>query len=322
MIDPQAYSAQQVVDQLDHYGYAVVEGLLDIEKSLDPVVDAMAHHLDDWAHQQVRRGAIGRSFESCSLEERLIELVRRDLPGVAQVLDISLPQGGIRADTPMFLADEVFSLLSQPPLLDVLSTLLGNAIWLSPVGHTRLKVPCGIAPKGHGLLGNVPWHQDNGVLLEEADAIDVVTVWIPLVDVDETNGCLQLLPTKKGDHIRAHCAGDGGLRIPPSELPPSEPMPVRMRRGSVLLMHSRTVHSSVPNLTADRVRLSLDLRYQGVEGPTGRPAFPSFLLRGDGSSPVATPASWRASWLSTRERLADQELGKFNRWDSNAPVCA
>lgn len=115
MIDPQAYSTQQVVDQLDHYGYAVVEGLLDIEKSLDPVVDAMAHHLDDWAHQQVRRGAIGRSFESCSLEERLIELVRRDLPGVAQVLDISLPQGGIRADTPMFLADEVFSLLSQPP---------------------------------------------------------------------------------------------------------------------------------------------------------------------------------------------------------------
>lgn len=317
-----AASTAPLAQQLGEDGYAVAEGVLDPSECLDPILDAMGHRLGEWAAEQVRRGVIPRSFESYSLEQRLIELVARDVPGVAQVLDISLPQGGIRPDTPMFLADEVFSLLSEPRLLDILGTLLGDAIWLSPVGHTRMKVPSAMAPQGHGLLGHVPWHQDNGVLLEEADELDVLTVWIPLVDVDETNGCLQVIPTMRGHDLLVHCAGDGGLRIPASQMPSPRPVPVPMRRGSILLMHSRTLHSSMPNLTSDRVRLSLDLRYQGVEKPTGRPAFPSLQLRDSSKTLSATPESWRSSWLATRERLADQELGKFNRWDSDAPVCA
>jgi ectoine hydroxylase-related dioxygenase (phytanoyl-CoA dioxygenase family) len=96
-----------------------------------------------------------------------------------------------------------------------------------------------------------------------------------------------------------------------------------MRRGSVLLMHSRTVHSSLPNRTPDRVRLSLDLRYQSVQAPTGRPEFPSFpLRRRDERDPVAQWAAWQAEWLRTRDRLAGQRLGAFNRWDPAAAICA
>lgn len=81
-------------------------------------------------------------------------------------------------------------------------------------------------------------------------------------------------------------------------------------------MHSRTVHSSMPNTTADRVRLSLDLRYQSMACPTGRAAFPSFQVRSrDGRGGAA-------GWLETRERVADRELGRFNRWDAIAAVCA
>jgi len=73
----------------------------------------------------------------------------------------------------------------------------------------------------------------------------------------------------------------------------------------------------------DRVRLSLDLRYQGVPVPTGRPVFPSLLLRGKrGGVQVAGWESWRAAWLAARDRLAGQELGKLNRWDPGAAMCA
>ena len=304
-------------------GYAVIGGVLDPATVLDPILDAMARRLGSWARKQVSREMLPRTFEAWSLEHRLIEFVRRGIPGVAQALDISLPQGGIRSDTPMLLAEEIFALLSAPPLLDILQPLLGEEIWLSPVGHTRLKVPGNIAPEANGLLGHVPWHQDNGVLLAEADDIDIITVWIPLVDVAETTGCLQVIPTRREHALIPHCPGRGGVAIPAGQLPGGTPAPVPMRRGSVLLMHSRTVHSSLPNDTPDRVRLSLDLRYQSVPVPTGRPVFPSLLLRGQRRGiQVAQWESWRAAWLAARDRLAGQELGKLNRWDPGAAMCA
>ena len=311
------------VSTLAERGYVVVGDVLDPDAILDPVLEVMACHLGSWMRAQVARGLLPRTCEGWPLEDRLIECARRGVPGLAQALDISLPQGGIQADTPMLLAEEVFGLLSAPSLLDVLQPLLGEEIWLSPVGHTRMKVPSDIAPEANGLLGHVPWHQDNGVLLEEADDVDIVTAWIPLVDVDERVGCLQVIPTCRGHELIPHCPGGGGLAIPPGQMPDRTPVPVPMRRGSVLLMHSRTVHSSMPNLTPDRVRLSLDLRYQSVPVPTGRPAFPSFLLRGhDRGIPAAEWESWRSTWLEIRNRLAGKEPGKFNRWNSEEGMCA
>lgn len=304
-------------------GYVVADDVLGPAAVLDPVLDAMARHLGSWAREQVRQAVLPRTFEAWSLEDRLIEFARRGIPALAQALDISLPQGGIRADTPMLLAEEVFALLSAPPLLDILQPLLGGEIWLSPVGHTRLKVPSDVAPDANGLLGHVPWHQDNGVLLDEADDIEIITVWIPLVDVAEATGCLQVIPTRREHALIPHCPGRAGVAIPASQLPGGAPVPVPMRRGSVLLMHSRTVHSSMPNAAPDRVRLSLDLRYQSVPVPTGRPVFPSFLLRGERRGiPVTDWKSWQEGWLAARDRLAGQELGKLNRWDPEAAMCA
>jgi Phytanoyl-CoA dioxygenase (PhyH) len=165
-----------------------------------------------------------------------------------------------------------------------------------------------------------PWAREQVSRLEEADDIDIITVWIPLVDLTETTGCLQVIPTRREHALFLHCPGRAGVAIPAGRLPGGAQVPVPMHRGSVLLMHSRTVHSSMPNVTPDRVRLSLDLRYQSVPAPTGRPAFPSLLLRGKrpGSQPTDWE-SWCAAWLGTRDRLADQELGKLNRWDPGHP---
>jgi ectoine hydroxylase-related dioxygenase (phytanoyl-CoA dioxygenase family) len=306
------------VSELDKSGYAVVEDVLP-SGLLDAVLDAMACRLSAWAREQAA-GALEQAFEQWPLNQRVIELARRRVAGLGQALDISLPQGAIRRDTPMFLAGEVFALLTYPRLLEVLEPLLGPEIWLSPVGHTRMKVPDEVAPP-NGLLGHVPWHQDNGVLLEEADGTEIVTVWAPLVDVDEASACLQLVPTARGSELLSHCPGDHGLRVPPSLMPSAPARPVPMRKGSVLLMHSRTLHSSMGNQVAGHVRFSLDLRYQAVGEPTGRPAFPSFCVRSQRRAP-ATFEQWRDGWLEARDRLADRDLGKFHRWDPGALACA
>lgn len=305
---------------LDRLGYAVVDEVIDASL-LDDVLDSMARQVTAWSVERARKGDLNRTFEAWSLDARVIEFTRRGLRGFSQALDISLPQGGVEETTPVHLAGEVFALVSCPRLLDFLEPLLGPEIWLSPVGHTRIKVPSAMAPPNDGLLGDVPWHQDNGVLLAEADQVDIVTVWAPLVEVDEDSGCLQVVPTPRGEQILSHCPGPNGLRVPSHLMPATKPVPVPMERGSVLLMHSRTLHSSMPNNVPGHLRVSLDLRYQSVGAPTGRPAFPSFCLR----SPERRTASfedWRDGWTAARDRLAGRQLGRFNRWDSSAPVCA
>ena len=83
-----------------------------------------------------------------------------------------------------------------------------------------------------------------------------------------------------------------------------------MRAGSALLLHQRTIHSSLDNVTTDQVRISLDLRYQPIGQPTGRPAFPGFVAAAPSPARhrVARPSGLGSAlarhrargWLSTR----------------------
>src|SRR5207237_4742149 len=94
-----------------------------------------------------------------------------------------------------------------------------------------------------------------------------------LVDATVENGCLAVVPRSHTSHIQPHCPTPNGLRIPSEFIDEQHAQPVPMRAGSVLLMTQRTIHSSLENITANEVRISMDLRYQPVGQPTGRPAF-------------------------------------------------
>jgi hypothetical protein len=301
-------------ETLDRQGYVIIDDVMPLEV-LDRMVDALGFRAVEYA-QQIQRAGGPRSFASQGLSEQLINVVKSGETWPGQALDISLPQGGIAADTPMFLEPEAWQFLTEPRLLDAIEDFIGPQIWISPVGHTRLKVPHQLAPAGNGRLGATVWHQDNGVLLEEADEVDVLTVWIPLREATIENGCLRVVPTPRNSELIEHCAA--GLGIPPASMPAREPVDLPMRRGSVLILHKRTLHSALPNTTADEVRISMDLRYQPLPEPSGRPQFPTFLVRGEqeAGQPAATWQQWRQGWLDARARLADMDAGPFNRWSS------
>ena len=61
------------------------------------------------------------------------------------------------------------------------------------------------------------------------------------------------------DKVYSVIEGEGVFLLEGRELP--------MRAGDVLLFHSLCVHRGVPNTTPDRVRLSVDYRYQGISQP-------------------------------------------------------
>ena len=217
--------------------------------------------------------------------------------------------------------------MTSPRLLDAVEDIIGPEIFSNPVQHVRMKLPKqAVSDKfqNSSLMTKTGWHQDIGVILEEADVSTILTVWIPLSDATLENGCLEVIPGSHRNTLIEHCSTTGGMRIPDMLLParPSRPLPIPA--GSVNLMNQQTVHGSLDNVTEDQVRLSFDLRYQPIGQPTGRPAFPGFVARSAAhpETELHDPAGWRKLWLDTRERLVQAEETRFTRWNAESAVCA
>ena len=113
--------------------------------------------------------------------------------------------------------------------------------------------------------------------------------------------------------------------MPDRAVPKQDIVSLPMRAGSVLLMTQRTVHSSLENQTHDDVRISMDLRYQPIGQPSGRPAFApaGFIARSKAhpETELHDAAVWARNWLDVREQLAE-DSPVFNRWRSDGEACA
>ncbi len=200
----------------------------------------------------------------------------------------------------------LFRFLHAPRLLDAVEQLIGGEITCNPIQHVRAKPPQHQTADANKGYFSVPWHQDSGVTIAEADASDILTTWIALVDVDESMGPVQVLPgVHRGGHLD-HDAGEGyGTAIRAALLPRVAPVKCLMQAGDVLIMHRHCPHHSTPN-RSDRCRWSLDLRYHVTGHNSGRPWQPEFVVRSrSGTHPVmADHAAWDRRW---RECLAQSD---------------
>ena len=312
--------------QFKEEGYVVVEHVLDPDRDIAPVLAEYGEVLDRIAAFLQAEGILRSTYRDLPFRDRLIRICIESGRNFPQEFDISLPQTGIKADTPIHVGPAAFRLLNTPRLLDLVEDLIGPEIYSNPVQHIRMKLPKrAVATSGYsGLVSQIPWHQDNGVILPEADAARILTVWMPLTKATVENGCLQVIPRSHRGDLVAHCPTDKGVAIPEKLIPTAQALPLPMQPGSVLLMTSRTMHSSLDNVTENEVRISFDLRYQPIGEPTGRPAFPGFIARSAAhpESVLLDPAAWARLWHDARARLAAQENPQFNRWQAGVGVCA
>jgi hypothetical protein len=308
-------------EEFAEQGFAVVEDILHPVEDLQPLIDDYATALDDLARQWRDEGTLSNLYADLPFGKRLIAVIRDAGLPYSQYFDISLPLGEITTTTPIHLSAAVFDLLRNPRLLDTVETIIGPEIYSNPIQHVRIKPPEHLLGTGQreGLTTKTGWHQDQGVALPEADVSDILTVWVAVTDATEENGCLCVVPRSHRGNLITHCRN----KEIPASLVGSNPVAVPMRRGSALLMHRRTQHSSLPN-TSDDIRWSFDLRYQPVGEPTGRPMFPGFIARShrDPKSVLSDYQVWREMWLEARNRLSRGEVPTFSRWSGQEPVCA
>jgi ectoine hydroxylase-related dioxygenase (phytanoyl-CoA dioxygenase family) len=280
-------------------GYLLLENWL-TDADLAPLIDEYRAYIDRRAVELCAAGLLTQSFAGESFARRLAA-ISAETGALYPELDIMHRRG-----------PATFAFLHQPKLLDLAEAFIGPELLCSPIQHVRAKLPNGLTPRGSD-PHVVHWHQDAGVTWAEADPYFILTIWLPLVDATPANGCLRIVPgvhqagllphrTKRGTGTAIH--GDLLAHKPIVTLP--------MRKGSVLLMHKHTPHSSGRN-TTDEVRWSIDLRYQAVGTATGRPFHPAFVVRSQRNpeSVLTDYVEWCRLWA---EALANSAGTRVHRW--------
>ncbi len=240
------------VERFHEDGYLIKRGVIPGD-DLTPVKSALATVIDEQIAQLHADGAVTETFADASFERRLALMCDRYPEHLWAVM------GPIFSGR--FTGPEIFHAITHPSLLSCVESLIGPTIIGSSVYRVRPKLP-------NWDRGEVPWHQDSGYFLAHCDSMLVLTCWAPLIDVDENNGCLYVIPGSHRDGITRHYTGGHGgyLEIAGEDLPTGEHVPLPMRQGDVLFLTNLTAHASFVNRTED-VRWSLDLRYQDGDAP-------------------------------------------------------
>lgn len=172
------------------------------------------------------------------------------------------------------------ALKHHPALTGLLERLLGGPVFAHPRVLMRNIFPSreAFTTKAHQDFPNVQ------------GTTEVYTAWIPLVDCPLEVGPLQVAAgTHRGGVYDFHIgAGAGGIEI--AETFDGRWASGAFRVGDVLLFHSMVVHKGVPN-RSDRLRMSMDVRFQRVDAP----------FNFDNANPDGQPLSWEevyADWRS------------------------
>ena len=248
------------------------QGYLLIDDVFDPsVLDTLKSELDDKIDAIARRahgeGRLADLFENEAFDRRVAS--------VAAALDyprelVSQFHGKLR--TP-----GMFTILTEPSLLDIVESVIGPEILAHPQFNVRAKLP-------HRDEGVVPWHQDLGYLQPDASDTLMVNFWIPLVDATRENGCMEIIAGSHRapliDHVQGMGPGGNFKGIPDEHLPPGDQILCPIKVGGVLVIMHKTLHRSIANVS-DHIRWSLDLRYSDPAMPTGRDGVPGFIARSE-----------------------------------------
>ena len=296
-------------------GFCVIEGLIDHQTIIDPILKEYTELLCSLWKTWQADGRLPKLKKEMSLKDMLVYCHNNHID-FFQYLDISLPRGDIKPDCPIHLGKSVFHLMSDPILLNVLQTFLGEEIALNPIQHVRMKPPLNELKNDEHkpYIVETHWHQDIFAASEEAYQTKMITAWVAISDCPADSGCLKVFAKSHRQGLFHHDTSSV-VRIPNSELPSGDPLCLAVKSGSVIFFHPYTIHGASEN-KSQNLRWSFDLRYHVTGHPTGRSQFPEFILKSK-QQPLCTYENWQQSWLQARENLSKSGKTWFYPWNKN-----
>ena len=292
-------------EQFENDGYLVVRGALP-DSVLQPIRDLITRNVDAHAQELQAEGAIDSVHADAPFGRRLALLYRDS-------------ESRMRSWNTFLFSPELYALVRHEAILDALQPLLGGEISFNGDYHLRPKMP-------GSTFTAFPLHQDSQYYGPETGHILVISVWIPLVDVDEHNGCLWLIP---GSHQWGLLPGarraDHNMVSFEDVEQRGTPVPEPMRCGDFLAFHNLTFHGSKVN-RSDSVRWSVDVRFRETPGyrelgeperigyaalqtALDRSVRPPLVVRSRHPETLGDNASWERARSGLREEAARRRAG-------------
>jgi ectoine hydroxylase-related dioxygenase (phytanoyl-CoA dioxygenase family) len=170
-------------------------------------------------------------------------------------------------------------------------------------------------PQAQAKAGAVGWHQD-WHYWQCAQPANMLTAWVALVDVNEDNGCMEVVP---GSHKEGLFGSSDFFEQDLNALQATieaasgksfETKPCVLPAGAVSFHHCLTIHGSRPNLTqSPRISMVIHMQPEGTVYRANTPADAHAnvrLLSGEDGSPFAGPYF----------PVIYREDGNANPWDA------
>lgn len=163
-----------------------------------------------------------------------------------------------RAHDKIVKLEALHSLAHEPHLMEVMRKALGDSAFPHPLSIVRL-----IFPDSPEL--STPPHQDYP---NNQGTPNLTAAWMPLADCSVADGSLAVL---EGSHrygvlpLRFHLGAGNRRAVLPEEFSELRWVVADFELGDLLLFPSLTVHKAMENHNPERMRLSVDFRYQ-LEG--------------------------------------------------------
>lgn len=139
---------------------------------------------------------------------------------------------------------------TEGPHVDALLDLIGPDVCLT---HQQFVTKL---PDVGELRSDIPLHQDNGY--GELDPMTDVTIWLPLVDTDEHNGALQVVPGSHELGLLDH--RQASINPVLRETSGAEPTSLPLRAGHGVAFSGLLLHGSGPNRSSE-ARPAMYARY-------------------------------------------------------------
>ena len=227
------------------------DGYLHVRQAIPPADlesfrACIQRQVGSYAQDMFEQGKLDRLYQELPFGQRLAALHREH--------EIRLRNW----DAPVF-GPELHALIHHPGIVDALDPHLGPNISFNGDYHLRPKMP-------DSELTAFPLHQDSQYYGKASQHAHIITVWIPLVDVDEVNGCLYLIPgSNSWELVGSKRDNNQNMRSFEDVEARGTPMPLPMKLGDILLFSNMTFHGSKVNRSAE-VRWSIDIRYCRTRG--------------------------------------------------------
>jgi len=287
------------VEQFHRDGFVIVEDVF-TPADLQPAMDGIADIVDHFAELLYDAGKIPSKHADKDFHTRLAAIER------------DYPESSVLVHHFGVLPPELAELWSCDALIDMVAQLIGPDIGGHPIWNIRSKTP-------QTERMTVPWHQDTAYLLPGAEASVQPAAWIPFEDIGAEIGAIQVVrgghTGRIGEHYIENRTGNPHswyLFIPADDLTQEDIVTCEMRFGSVLFLHNMTPHRSLENLS-DRVRWSVDLRWQNPALPTGQEGAGELIVMRKADDP-----EFRPDWAAWTARAREERRAYGLHGDSDA----